>query len=191
MFNEETRTNIQRNLTGFGNAFAGRGPQLNEAFSSLRKLAESAQPVLRSLVAPSTNFDGFWRSLEAFASTVAPVALTQSDLFVALDRTFGAFARVSRPFIQETISKGPPFLDAAARDLPVLRPFLHDSARFFTAFGPGRRRSPIPRRRSTRRFVPASRRSTARRRCSPSSSRRPMPCSRSRKHPAPSTGSTS
>ncbi len=137
MFDKETRTNIQRNLSGFGNAFAGRGPQLNEAFSSLRKLAESAQPVLRAFVAPSTNFDGFWRSLEALASTVAPVALTQADLFVALDRTFGALARVARPFIQETISKGPPFLDAAARDLPVLRPFLNDSARFFTAFAPG------------------------------------------------------
>ena len=137
MFDKETRTNIQRNLSGFGNAFAGRAPQLNEAFASLRKLAESSQPVLRALVAPSTNFDGFWRSLEALASTVAPVDLTNSDLFVALDPTFGAFPLVSRPFIQETISKGPPFLDAAARDLPVLRPFLHDSARFFTAFGPG------------------------------------------------------
>ena len=137
MFNEETRTNIQRNLSGFGNAFAGRAPQLNEAFGTLRKLAESSGPVLRAFVAPSTNFDGFWRALEDLAATVAPVALTNSDLFVALDRTFGAFARVSRPFIQETIEKSPPFLDAAERDLPVLRPFLRDSARFFTAFAPG------------------------------------------------------
>jgi ABC-type transporter Mla subunit MlaD len=137
MFNEETRTNIQRNLTGFGNAFAGRGPQLNEAFGTLRKLAESSQPVLRSLVAPSTNFSGFWRALENISATVAPVALTNSELFVALDRTFAAFARVSRPFIQETISKSPPFLEAAETDLPVLGPFLNDSARFFTAFEPG------------------------------------------------------
>ncbi len=137
MFDEETRTNIQRNLTGFGNAFAGRGPQLNEAFGTLRRLAESSQPVLRAIVAPSTDFDGFWRALEAIAATVAPVAVTQADLFVALDRTFAAFARVSRPFIQETISKSPPFLDAAIEDLPVLRPFLRDSGRFFTALGPG------------------------------------------------------
>jgi ABC-type transporter Mla subunit MlaD len=137
MFDEETRDNIQRNLTGFGNAFAGRGPQLNEAFGNLRRLAESSQPVLRSLVAPSTDFDGFWRALEALAATVAPVAVTNADLFVALDRTFGAFARVSRPYIQETISKGPPFLDTAIEDLPVLRPFLRNSGRFFTALGPG------------------------------------------------------
>jgi ABC-type transporter Mla subunit MlaD len=137
MFDEETRTNIQRNLTGFGNAFAGRGPQLNEAFGELRELAESSQPVLRAIVAPSTDFDRFWRALQDIAATVAPVAVTQGELFVALDRTFGAFARVSRPYIQETISKGPAFLDTAIEDLPVLRPFLRNSGRFFAALGPG------------------------------------------------------
>ena len=58
-------------------------------------------------------------------------------MFAALDRTFAAFARVSRPFIQETISKGPETLDTVTADLPALRPFLHDSARFFTALKPG------------------------------------------------------
>ena len=61
----------------------------------------------------------------------------QASMFVALDRTFAAFARVSRPYIQETISKGPETLDAATEDLPALRPFLHDSERFFTALKPG------------------------------------------------------
>ena len=40
-------------------------------------------------------------------------------MFAALDRTFAAFARVSRPYIQETISKGPETLDAATEDLPA------------------------------------------------------------------------
>lgn len=139
MFDERTRTAIQRNLTGFGNGFAGRGPQLNEAFGALRQLVESSQPVLRTLVEPSTDFAGFWRALEDLSATVAPVAVTQADLFVALDRTFAAFARVSRPFIQETIEKGPPTLDTAIADLPTLRPFFHDSERFFTALQPGAR----------------------------------------------------
>src|SRR5262249_37732566 len=69
--------------------------------------------------------------------TVAPVAETQAQLFVALDRTFAAFARVSRPFIQETIEKSPPTLDVVNADLPALRPFLHSSERFFTALQPG------------------------------------------------------
>jgi ABC-type transporter Mla subunit MlaD len=137
MFDERTRYAIRRNEAGFGNAFAGRGPELNAAFGTLRKLAESAQRPLANLVAPSTDFEGFWRALEEFNATVAPVAETNATLFVALDRTFGAFARVSRPFIQETISKGPETLDAAIEDLPAINPFLKSSERFFTAFRPG------------------------------------------------------
>ncbi len=137
MFDEKTRYAIRKNEAGFGNAFAGRGPQLNAAFGSLRKLAESSQEPLANLVAPSTNFGGFWRALEALNATVAPVAEINGTLFIALDRTFAAFARVSRPFIQETISKGPETLDTAIEDLPAINPFLESSERFFIAFKPG------------------------------------------------------
>lgn len=137
MFDKPTRDAIRQNLAGFGNALAGRGPQLNEAIGALRRLAVNAQPVLRTLVAPSTDFAGFWRALEELSATVAPVAETQASLFVALDRTFAALARVSRPYIQETIEKSPSTLDTANADLPVLRPFLHDSQRLFTALQPG------------------------------------------------------
>jgi phospholipid/cholesterol/gamma-HCH transport system substrate-binding protein len=137
MFDEKTRTAIQRNLAGFGNALAGRGPQINAFFAVLPSVLESGQPALANLVSPSTNFGGFWRALEALSATVAPVAEQQASMFAALDRTFAAFARVSRPFIQETISKGPETLDTATEDLPALRPFLHDSERFFAALEPG------------------------------------------------------
>jgi virulence factor Mce-like protein len=137
MFDKPTRDAIRQNLAGFGNALAGRGPQLNEAIGALRRLVVHGQPVLRTIVEPSTDFAGFWRALEDFSATVAPVAETQASLFVALDRTFAAFARVSRPYIQETIEKGPPTLDAANADLPAVRPFFRDSARFFTALKPG------------------------------------------------------
>jgi ABC-type transporter Mla subunit MlaD len=139
MFDEPTRKAIKRNLSGFGNALAGRGPQLNSAFGAIRQLAEKAQPTLRTIVAPGTNFGGFWRALEDLSATVVPVAATQASMFVALDRTFAALARVSRPFIQETIVKGPPFLDAAVVDLPALRPFLRSSERVFAALQPGAR----------------------------------------------------
>jgi ABC-type transporter Mla subunit MlaD len=139
MFNKPTRDAIRQNLAGFGNALAGRGPQLNEAIGALRRLVESGQPVLRTIVAPSNNFAGFWRALEELSATVAPVAETQASLFVALDRTFAAFARVSRPFIQETIEKSPPTLDTVNADLPALNPFFRDSARFFAALQPGAR----------------------------------------------------
>jgi len=137
MFDAKTRTAIQRNLAGYGNAFAGRGPQLNGFFAVLREALESGQPALANLVSPSTNFSGFWHALEDLSATVAPVAELQASMFVALDRTFAAFARVSPPFIQETISKGPETLDTATEDLPAIRPFLHDSERFFAALQPG------------------------------------------------------
>jgi virulence factor Mce-like protein len=137
MFDEKTRDAIRRNLAGFGNALAGRGPQLNEALGALSRLAVHAGRPLATIVAPSTNFAGFWRALEDLSATVAPVAEAQASMFAALDRTFAAFARVSRPFIEETIEKGPPTLDTANADLPALRPFFNDSARFFTALKPG------------------------------------------------------
>jgi virulence factor Mce-like protein len=137
MFDEPTRLAIRQSLAGFGNALAGRGPQLNEAIGALRRFAVSSQPVLRTIVAPSNNFAGFWRALQNLSATVAPVAETQASLFVVLDRTFAAFARVSRPYIQETIEKGPPTLDAVNAALPAVRPFFRNSARFFTALKPG------------------------------------------------------
>ena len=137
MFDKPTREAIRQNLAGFGNALAGRGPQLNEAFGALRRAAESGQPILRKIVEPSSNFAGFWRGLEALSATVAPVAETQASMFRALDATFAAFARVSRPYIQETIEKSPATLDEVNADLPAIRPFLEDSARFFTALRPG------------------------------------------------------
>src|SRR6201999_4439329 len=37
----------------------------------------------------------------------------------------------------ETIEKGPPTLESVNADLPRINPFLHDTARFFTALKPG------------------------------------------------------
>jgi ABC-type transporter Mla subunit MlaD len=137
MFNAPTRKAIQRNLAGFGNALAGRGPQLNEALGALRGLVEEGEPAAATLVSANTNFAGFFRALEALSATVAPVAGEQASMFVALDETFGAFARVSSPYIEETIEKGPGTLDTVNAGLPEINPFLHDTARFFTALRPG------------------------------------------------------
>ena len=137
MFDKPTRDAIRQTQAGFGNALAGRGPQLNEAFGAIRRAVENGQPILRKIAEPSTDFGGFWEALAALNATLAPVAETQADLFVALDATFAAFARVSRPYIQETIEKSPPTLDEVNADLPAVRPFLRSSARFFTALRPG------------------------------------------------------
>ena len=139
-FNKKTRVAIQRSQAGFGNALAGRGPQFNSAIGALRETGRKqpagaagdcrAEHQLRRLLAGvgGPHRPPWPRSPRQNAS-----------VFVALDRTFAAFARVSRPYIQETISKGPPTLDAAIEDLPAMRPFFRDSERFFTALQPGAR----------------------------------------------------
>jgi virulence factor Mce-like protein len=136
-FDDPTRVAIQRNLVEFGNALAGRGPELNAALGELAPLLRVLQPVMRNLASPSTGLDRFVRSLAATAAELAPVAEVQAQLFVSLDATFGALASVSRPFIQETISETPPTLDVATQTLPRIRPFLQHSAALFSDLRPG------------------------------------------------------
>ena len=138
MFDEPTRNAIQRNLAGFGNALAGRGPQLNKAIGALRRLRRkrpAGRCATSSRRAPTSAASGGRSRRSRRRSPRSPSS--RRSMFVALDRTFAAFARVSRPYIQETISKSPPTLDAVNADLPALRPFLDDSRSFFTALQPG------------------------------------------------------
>jgi virulence factor Mce-like protein len=136
-FDEPTRIAIRRNLFEFGNAIAGRGPQLNEALGKLPAVLEFLEPVARNLSDPDTGLEGFIRAIAAVSAEVAPVAETQADLFVSLDTTFTALAEVARPFIQETISESPVTEQAGIDDFPVIRPFLADSAELFDLLGPG------------------------------------------------------
>jgi hypothetical protein len=79
------------------------------------------------------------RALAATARIVAPAAGTQARLFVNLDTTFGALARVARPYIQDSISTGRPALDAGIRDFPQVRPFMHNTQVLFHLLRPGTR----------------------------------------------------
>jgi virulence factor Mce-like protein len=145
-FNGPTRVAVRQNLVAFGDALAGRGPQLNAALGQLPALLRRLEPVARNLASPHTGLARFIDSLAATAAEVAPVAETQAQLFVSLDSTFGALASVARPFIQETISETPPTLDVVSRTSPRIRTFLAHSAAFFTDLRPGvnalRRTSP-------------------------------------------------
>ena len=136
-FDEPTRLAIQENLFEFGNALAGRGPDLNETLADLPPALKRLEPVMRNLGEPSTGLGRFVSALSATAAEVAPVAEQQAQMFVNLDTTFSALARVARPFIQETISESPPTLDVTAATLPTIRPFLSHSADLFADFQPG------------------------------------------------------
>jgi virulence factor Mce-like protein len=137
MFDEPTRVAIQSNLLEFGNALAGRGVDLNEAIGQLKPLVERLTPVMRNLADPNTGLSNFVSSLSATAAEVAPVAEIQGQLFADLDTTFAAFARVSRPFIQESISRSPAAEDTAIATLPTIRPFLANTGKLFAELTPG------------------------------------------------------
>jgi virulence factor Mce-like protein len=137
MFDDPTRVAIQTNLLEFGNALAGRGVDLNAAIGQLKPLVEQLTPVMRNLADPNTGLSNFVSSLSATAAEVAPVAEIQGQLFADLDTTFAAFARVSRPFIQEAISKAPATEDVTIATLPTIRPFLANTAKLFGELTPG------------------------------------------------------
>jgi virulence factor Mce-like protein len=137
MFDAPTRTAIQSNLLEFGNALAGRGVALNEAIGQFKPLVERLTPVMRNIADPNTGLSNFVSSLSATAAEVAPVAEIQGQLFADLDTTFAAFARVSRPFIQESISRSPAAEDTAIATLPTIRPFLANTGKLFSELRPG------------------------------------------------------
>ncbi len=137
MFDERTRRANQENLRIFGDALAGRGVDLNRAVVALDPLTRYIVPVLGNIVSPETDLRGFIQASARLAATVAPVAETQASLFRNLATTFDAFAAIARPYLQDSITGGPPAMEAAIRDFPFQRTFLSDSEELFTALQPG------------------------------------------------------
>ncbi len=137
IFDPATRKAAQANLVAFGDALAGRGPDLNVALGELRPLVTRLEPVARNLASPRTGVGRLFRALADTAAEVAPVAETQAQMFVSLESTFGAFAEVARPFIQQSISEAPPTFDTLIRTAPRIRGFLGHSAALFHDLRPG------------------------------------------------------
>jgi virulence factor Mce-like protein len=136
-FDDKTRRAAQQQLLGFGNAFAGRGQDLNEAIQALNPLLTQLRPAMANLADDRTKLARFFQALGRTSAIVAPVAETQAALFRNLDTTFSAFASVARPYLQDAISGGPPALDTATRELPKQRPFLANSEGLFHDLRPG------------------------------------------------------
>jgi virulence factor Mce-like protein len=137
MFDKPTRDAAQRNLEGFGDAFAGRGESINTAIGAFRPLLRDIVPVAKNLSAPRTHLKRFFDTLNATAGIVAPAAEDQAQLFENLDTTFAALNEVARPSIQDSITHGVPALDTAIREFPKQRPFLRNTQGLFHDLGPG------------------------------------------------------
>lgn len=135
MFDEPTRTASQENLLEFGNALAGRGPDLNRAFKDLLPLVEHLEPAMRNIMRPETGFTRFFPALAQAAGEAAPVAEQQATAFVGLHQTFGALASV-RDDLQQTIAYGPAALQAGIDELPKQAAFMRESTELFRRLRP-------------------------------------------------------
>ena len=126
-FDFETRQNAQDATTGFGNALAGRGQDLNTAIQSLAPFFRYLEPVMRNLSDPETQLDEFFKQIGRAAAQVAPVAEVQSRLFSEMADTFAAIGR-NPDALRSTIEQAPPTMDVAIASFREQRPFLADFA---------------------------------------------------------------
>jgi virulence factor Mce-like protein len=135
MFDQKTRTAIQKNTINFGDGLAARGLGLNETIATLRPLVTNAIPVLHNLAAPKTGFGELWRALDRPAAQTAPVAQQNADFWSDLDTFFRAWASVA-PSLERAIEGGAPALRQATYSLAYEAPFMEKSAEFMRLLRP-------------------------------------------------------
>jgi hypothetical protein len=124
-FDGPTRQASRFALAGYGDAFAGRGQDLNVAIHSLNPFFRFLTPVMRNLSDPRTGLKDFFREIGKTSAQVAPVAAVQARTFAEMADTFAAFNRCPS-CLQDTIAKQPSTMDVSIRSFRVQRPFLVD-----------------------------------------------------------------
>jgi virulence factor Mce-like protein len=127
IFDDDTRAAVQSNLEGYGNAFAGRGRSLNQAFQSLPVLFGDLPPVMRVLSDPRNQLGRLFKELGDAARIAKPDIELIADGFVAGADTFEALSRDPEA-LKATIEKSPDTLAVGERSLRAQRPFLRNLA---------------------------------------------------------------
>ncbi|HEV3229847.1 MAG TPA: MlaD family protein [Solirubrobacteraceae bacterium] len=129
IFDQKTRSASQVNLKEFGNAFVGRGSDLNLTIQELPKAFRLLTSVMRNLADPRTQLSNFFRQLDITAGIVAPVSAINAHLFTTMANTFAAIVRNPRA-LQDTIAKGPSTEAVGTTSFRIQIPFLRDTAAF-------------------------------------------------------------
>lgn len=135
MFNPPTRAASTANLDAFGDAFAGRGADLNQSLHELHPLVDDLLSVTRNLNDPRTGWSSLFGSLERTANEDASVATQQAGLFAGLDVTFTPLSQATSA-LQAAIAGGPSALETGTRELPAQAKFIDDSTELFRRFQP-------------------------------------------------------
>jgi phospholipid/cholesterol/gamma-HCH transport system substrate-binding protein len=136
-YDAATRAGVVATTTGYGEALAGRGIDINNAIGAFVPLVRDLGPVMRNLSSKKTDLAGFFHGLENFSAAVAPVAQQQADLYVNMATTFKALASIAVPYFQDWIRQTPPTFQTVITDAPVIRAFLQDTTALFAELAPG------------------------------------------------------
>jgi virulence factor Mce-like protein len=134
-FSRRVRVGNKASLDEFGNAFAGRGVDLNTAFGELPQLFSNLRPVARTISDPSARFADFIEAITKVTVDIAPVADQAGEVFANADKTFGALATATDG-IAETLAESPATLDTATTELPKQRPYFDQLTGVVRAFKP-------------------------------------------------------
>lgn len=135
-FDERVREGNKNSLNEFGNAFAGRGTDLNTAFGELGPLFANLEPVARTISARGTRLTDFIRALARAARDTAATGDEAGEVFVNADRTLEAFANASTG-IQESLEESPPTLAVLTESFPEQQRYFTQLTGVIEKFQPG------------------------------------------------------
>jgi virulence factor Mce-like protein len=135
-FDERVREGNKRSLQEFGNAFAGRGVDLNVAFGEVPKLFENLEPVARIMADPETKLAEFIRVITRIAHDYAASGEAGYEVWVNADRTFAAFAAASNG-IQRSLEESPSTLAVLTENFPAQRRYFRQLTDTVERFQPG------------------------------------------------------
>ena len=126
-FDEPTRQYEQDALDGYGDAFAGRGADLNRAIEAFAPFFDHLTPVMQNLNDPDTELNQFFKQIGAVSAQVRPVSKLQADVFPLMADTFDAITN-EPDALRQTIEKNPPTLQAGIESFPVQRSFIEQTS---------------------------------------------------------------
>lgn len=135
-FDERVREGNKNSLNEFGNAFAGRGTDLNTAFGEIGPLFANLEPVAKTISARGTRLTDFIRALARAARDTAATGDEAGEVFVNADRTLEAFANASTG-IQESLEESPPTLAVLTESFPQQQAYFTQLTGLVEKFQPG------------------------------------------------------
>ena len=140
VFGPKTQAGIRSVTQGFGNAFAGRGAQLNDATVATDRLLGPLTNVLNIFSSPDTQLAGFFHGLAATTAVLAPEASTLVDLLRQGSTTFKA---ANVPALGATLDQLPATETIGTRVLNRSTPVLAELASITQDLKPAARYLPV------------------------------------------------